>query len=53
MNAGWHICLSIISVGVVHKGEIENKVPNLTVELILIDVPLITIPTRNIDVSVY
>jgi hypothetical protein len=40
MNASRDVGLAgLISVGSVHQGQIENYVPNLPVELVLVDIP--------------
>jgi hypothetical protein len=39
MNPSWNVFLSIISVSPVHQRQIEDEISNLSIELILIDVP--------------
>jgi hypothetical protein len=39
MNPSWNVFLSIISVSPVHQSQIEDEISNLSIELILIDVP--------------
>ena len=46
------IGLVTIIVRVVHCREIEDDVPDLAIKLILVDVPLSTIATRDIDIGV-
>lgn len=53
MNTGRVVCLSVISIAKIHECEVENKVPDLTIELVLIDVPLVAIAAGDVNVSVY
>jgi hypothetical protein len=46
------IYLATIIVRVIHSPEIEDDVPDLAVELILADVPLSAIATRDIDIGI-
>lgn len=53
MNTGRVVCLSVISIAKIHECEVENKVPDLTIGLVLIDVPLVAIAAGDVNVSVY
>lgn len=46
------IDLATIIVRAIHRREIEDDVPDLAIELILVDIPLSAIATRDIDIGI-
>ena len=40
MNSCWNVGLAIVGIGSIHYGQVENKVPDLAVELVLVDIPI-------------
>lgn len=52
MNPGRNIHLPRVIVCGIHLSQIKNEISDLTIELILVNVPLIAVTARNIDISI-
>lgn len=52
VNSSWIVFLTALVIRVRHVGHVDHKIPDLAIELILVDVPFVTISFRYIWISV-